>query len=93
MSAAPDRVAGRYRLRRSLGVGGMGRVWLAEDETLDREVAIKEIVLPPELLVAERDAVQRRTIREARASARLNHPNVVRIYDVVEAEGRPWIVM
>jgi hypothetical protein len=94
MSAAPTHLVGRYRLRASLGVGGMGRVWLAEDEILHRDVAVKEIILPPELIADDdSDAVRRRTIREARASARLSHPNVVRIYDVIEAGERPWIVM
>jgi hypothetical protein len=71
----------------------MGRVWRARDEILDREVAIKEIVLPAEFTVADRDAAQRRTLREARAAARLSHPNVVRVYDVLEADDRTWIVM
>jgi hypothetical protein len=71
----------------------MGRVWLAWDALLDRDVAIKEIVLPAELIAAERDAVQRRTLREARAAARLSHPNVAQVYDVFEADGRTWIVM
>jgi hypothetical protein len=93
MSVMPERVADRYRLRASLGVGGMGHVWLAEDEMLHRDVAVKEIILPPELAAAEGDLLQRRTIREARATARLSHPNVVRIYDVIEVSGRPWIVM
>lgn len=91
---APQRlVAGRYRLGELLGVGGMGRVWLARDETLGREVAIKEIVPPAELAALERAADRRRSLREARAAARLSHPNVVRIYDVLEADDRPWIVM
>ncbi|GAA1604450.1 hypothetical protein GCM10009789_68020 [Kribbella sancticallisti] len=77
----------------SLGRGGMGAVWHAHDEVLDREVAIKEIVFPPELPDGERDVLRRRTLREARSAARLSHPNVVAVYDVVEEEGRPWIVM
>ncbi|HLL69323.1 MAG TPA: protein kinase [Micromonosporaceae bacterium] len=93
MSASSPLVAGRYRLGESLGVGGMGRVWRAWDETLGREVAVKEIILPAELMADERDAVRRRTLREARAAARLTHHNVVRVYDVIEADERPWIVM
>jgi predicted Ser/Thr protein kinase len=93
MSSSPTLVAGRYRLVQLLGAGGMGRVWHAWDEILGRDVAIKEIVPPDQLLAAERDELRRRTLREARAAARLSHPNVVRVYDVFEAEGRPWIVM
>jgi hypothetical protein len=93
MTAGPIPLAGRYRLGELLGVGGMGRIWLARDVALDRDVAIKEIVLPAELIAAERDAVQRRTLREARAAARLSHPSVAQVYDVFEADGRTWIVM
>jgi hypothetical protein len=93
MSGSGDVIAGRYRLVSQLGSGGMGRVWLARDETLHRDVAIKEVVLPPDLAGAERDELHQRTLREARAAGRLSHPNVVAIYDVIQAEGRPWIVM
>ncbi|WP_433206555.1 protein kinase domain-containing protein [Dactylosporangium sp. CS-047395] len=71
----------------------MGRVWRARDETLHRDVAVKQIVLPPELLDSARDVAMERTLREARAAARLSHPNVVRVYDVLAAEGQPWLVM
>jgi serine/threonine protein kinase len=86
-------VAGRYRLIRSLGNGGMGRVWLARDEVLRRDVAVKEVVLPVGLTEAELEELRQRTLREARAAARLSHPNVVQIYDVVRADDQPWIVM
>ena len=86
-------LAGRYRLLGSLGRGGMGIVWHARDEVLGREVAVKEILLPPELPDDERAVLRRRTLREARSAAQLSHPNVVAMYDVVEEEGRPWIVM
>jgi serine/threonine protein kinase len=86
-------LAGRYRLRRPLGRGGMGTVWLATDEVLHRDVAVKEIVPPPGLSHEERADLHRRTRREARAAARLNHPNVVRVYDIVDSTETPWIVM
>ncbi|MEV6490819.1 serine/threonine-protein kinase [Actinoplanes sp. NPDC051633] len=93
MSATETLVAGRYRVGPCLGKGGMGRVWLARDEVLRRDVAIKEIALPFGLTDEEREEMRARTLREARAAARLNHPNVVRIYDVQHGDERPWIVM
>ncbi|WP_254716029.1 serine/threonine-protein kinase [Actinomadura sp. WMMB 499] len=86
-------LAGRYRLLSVVGRGGMGTVWRATDETLDREVAVKEVVLPNGLADDERENRHRRTLREARASARLGHPGVVTVHDVVDEDGRPWIVM
>lgn len=85
-------VAGRYRLGRVVGRGGMGRVWQAHDEILDREVAVKE-VMPIAGVAPGRTDIWERTIREARTAARLRHPSVVRVYDVHFADGRPWIVM
>ncbi|WP_433200861.1 serine/threonine-protein kinase [Dactylosporangium sp. CS-047395] len=85
-------VAGRYRLLRVVGRGGMGRVWQARDEVLDREVAVKEI-LPIAGVAPGRTDIWERTIREARTAARLRHPSLVRVYDVHFADGRPWIVM
>ena len=93
MSASGDLIAGRYRLVSQIGRGGMGRVWLARDETLHRDVAVKEVVLPRDLAEAERYELRERTLREARAAGRLSHPNVVAVYDVIQAEDRPWIVM
>jgi serine/threonine protein kinase len=86
-------VAGRYRLHEPVGTGGMGRVWMARDEMLDRDVAVKEFVPPEWMTDGEKARLRDRTLREARSAARLNHPHVVRIYDVVHAEDLPWIVM
>ncbi|MFG2050366.1 protein kinase [Micromonospora sp. NPDC048935] len=86
-------IAGRYRLLDLVGRGGMGRVWLARDEMLHREVAVKEIVPPTWLADHERAEARSRTLREARAAARLNHPAVVRLYDVISVDDNPWIVM
>ncbi len=91
MPDASTLLADRYRLGELLGRGGMGQVWLAHDATLEREVAVKQIDLPEEL--AEGDAAVRRTLREARAAARLSHPNVVQVYDVLSLDDRTVIVM
>ncbi|TGB07832.1 serine/threonine protein kinase [Streptomyces sp. MZ04] len=88
------RVAGRYRLLEIIGRGGMGRVWRAADELLDRPVAVKEMRIDADGLDPEDTRVRReRALREARASARIDHPGVVRVYDVAEEDGRLWIVM
>lgn len=71
----------------------MGRVWKARDEVLHRDVAIKELVPPPGLTDEERREMRERSLREARAIARLNNANVVRIFDVLRTDGDPWIVM
>ncbi|WP_428961922.1 serine/threonine-protein kinase [Micromonospora fluostatini] len=91
--AQPQLVANRYRLISPLGQGGMGRVWKARDEVLHRDVAIKELVPPPGLTNDERREMRERSLREARAIARLNNVNVVRIFDVLRTDGDPWIVM
>ncbi len=93
MAAAGEIVAGRYRLVGQIGTGGMGRVWQAHDELLHRDVAVKEVVFPPDVPDPEREELSQRTLREGRAAGRLSHPNVVAVYDVIQAEGRPWIVM
>ncbi|WP_436760488.1 serine/threonine-protein kinase [Streptosporangium sp. V21-05] len=86
-------LAGRYRALARLGAGGMGVVWRARDELLHREVAIKEVRLDPNLPEAQRAEARERTLREARAAARLGHPSIVAVHDVVAQDGRPWIVM
>ncbi|ANP56302.1 protein kinase [Streptomyces griseochromogenes] len=86
-------IAGRYRLLAKLGHGGMGTVWRAKDEMVDREVAVKEPRVPDHLPERERANAFERMRREARAAARLDHPAVVDVYDVAVVDGRPWIVM
>ncbi len=71
----------------------MGTVWRAHDEVLGREVAVKELIAPPELTGAEREMFTLRTFREARAAGRVSHPNVATVYDVFEESGHPWIVL
>ncbi|MET9787272.1 serine/threonine-protein kinase [Streptomyces canus] len=86
-------IAGRYRLLAKLGHGGMGTVWRAKDETVDREVAVKEPRVPDHLPEREQGNAFERMRREARAAARLDHPSVVNVHDVAVVDGRPWIVM
>src|SRR5262249_18607150 len=81
--------AGRYRIERELGHGGMATVYLAHDAELERPVAVK---LLAEHLADDED-FHARFVREARLAGRLSHPNVVRVYDAGEADGRPFIVM
>ncbi|WP_199747635.1 serine/threonine-protein kinase [Actinomadura sp. WAC 06369] len=84
---------GRYRLTAELGRGGMGAVWRARDETMRRDVAVKELLLPDGADDARRRRLVERAVREARAAARLRHPGIVRVHDVLTEDGRPWIVM
>lgn len=86
-------IGGRYRLVAAIGQGSMGRVWQARDELLDRDVALKEILFPPEFSEADKDELQQRLLREARSAARLSHPAVATVFDVVGDLDRPWIVM
>ena len=86
-------LAGRYRLLAVIGRGGMGAVWRARDELLNRDVAVKEIVWPAQLDAEEREMARRRAVREAQLAARVRHPNVVGVYDIIEEGDRPSIVM
>jgi eukaryotic-like serine/threonine-protein kinase len=88
------RIAQRYAMRApALGRGGMGVVWRARDTLLGREVAIKEVLLPAALHDDERARVRARVMREARVAARLNHAGAVTLHDIVDEDGRPFIVM
>jgi len=86
-------LSGRYRLTEVIGQGGMGVVWRGHDELLNRDVAVKEIIWPPHLTEREQQLACRRATREAQMAGRLSHRNVVRIYDIVEEDGHPSIVM
>ncbi|MBD3577101.1 MULTISPECIES: serine/threonine-protein kinase [Streptomyces] len=86
-------LAGRYRLVEPIGSGGMGKVWRAHDELLSRTVAVKELTAGLYVAQADRDVLHARTQKEARAAARIQHPAVVTVHDVLEHDDRPWIVM
>ncbi|MFC0435258.1 serine/threonine-protein kinase [Kutzneria buriramensis] len=87
-------VAGRYRLGRRIGSGAMGVVWQAHDELLYRTVAVKQLLLQPGQSEADAEEARRRAMREGRIAARLQHPNAVAVFDVVdEGDGMPWLVM
>ncbi|MFC7845159.1 serine/threonine-protein kinase [Streptomyces sp. NPDC057382] len=86
-------LAGRYRLGNVLGRGGMGTVWRAEDETLGRTVAVKELRFPSSIDEEEKRRLITRTLREAKAIARIRNNSAVTVYDVVQEDDRPWIVM
>ncbi|WP_187363778.1 serine/threonine-protein kinase [Streptomyces piniterrae] len=86
-------IAGRYRLAEHIGRGGMGTVWRAADEVLGRQVALKRLHAQPHLSADELATLYERTRREGRSAARITHPNVVVVHDVVDDGGRPCIVM
>ncbi|WP_328887525.1 serine/threonine-protein kinase [Streptomyces sp. NBC_00316] len=86
-------LAGRYRLGKVLGRGGMGTVWRAVDETLGRTVAVKELRFPSAIDDDEKRRLITRTLREAKAIARIRNNGAVTVYDVVDEDDRPWIVM
>ncbi|GAP48459.1 serine/threonine-protein kinase [Streptomyces azureus] len=86
-------VAGRYRLTERIGRGGMGTVWRADDELLGRQVALKQLHERPHLSADELGTLYERMRREARSAARVTHPSVIVVHDVVEDDGRPCVVM
>jgi hypothetical protein len=86
-------LAGRYRLDGVLGKGGMGTVWRAVDETLGRTVAVKELRFNGNVDEDEKRRMITRTLREAKATARIRNTGAITVYDVVEEDDRPWIVM
>ena len=86
-------IADRYRFIDRIGSGAMGIVWRAHDERLGREVAVKQLLLAPGLDEAEQDEAIQRAMREGRIAAKLHHPNAIAVYDVVEEDGVPCLVM
>lgn len=93
MSDRDALVAGRYRLVERIATGGMGVVWRGWDELLRRVVAIKELLVHPGLGEAAAEQAAHRAMREARITARLQHPHAIPVYDVVEHDGRPYLIM
>jgi len=94
IASSPGRVVGsRYLLLRVIGQGGMGVVWAAQDQILDRVVAIKEVEPPPRLHDTERRKTQERVLREARAAGGVASVAAVSVYDVFAEDERSWIVM
>src|SRR5438552_14557325 len=89
MTIAGGTRLGRYEIRSRLGVGGMGEVYLAQDTKLDRKVALK--ILPAE--VASNQDRMSRFVREAKAAAASNHPNIAHIYEIDEVDGQHFIAM
>lgn len=90
---AGTRIAGRYRLIDTVGQGGMGVVWRAQDEVLGRTVAVKQVHIPSHLPEQEQQVLRERVLREARAAARLHDPAAVTVFDVVLEGGSPYLVM
>ncbi|MGO3326009.1 protein kinase domain-containing protein [Gordonia sp. (in: high G+C Gram-positive bacteria)] len=95
-SAAPAPsylVAGRYRLVRQIGRGGMGAVWLARDTLLDRDVAVKQVLSTAGMSEEESLTNRQRAMREGRLAARLSHRNAIGMHDVALDGEDPWLVM
>jgi len=93
MSTTDDVLVGRYRLLQEIGAGGMGVVWRAYDERLGRDVAVKRLHPGASLGAADAQLASHRAMREARITARLHHPHAVPVFDVVEHQGQPCLVM
>ncbi len=96
MTDNTDLIGGRYRLLAQIGTGGMGVVWRARDEVLGRTVAVKELMVRSAISGfggGLGDESTQRAMREARIAARLHHPNVIGVYDIVDHEGRPFLIM
>ncbi|HET9712898.1 MAG TPA: serine/threonine-protein kinase, partial [Pyrinomonadaceae bacterium] len=89
MQAIPVETIAHYRIIEPIGAGGMGAVYKAYDNTLQRVVALK--ILPPEY-VAQQDR-RRRFFQEARAASALTHPHILTVYEVGEDDGKPYIAM
>ncbi|MEV6830422.1 protein kinase [Amycolatopsis sp. NPDC051102] len=87
------RIRDRYRLVEPIGGGAMGTVWRAQDEKLDRTVAIKELLLPHDHDEQRTQEAKNRAMREARIAARLQHSHAITVFAVLEEEDRPWLVM
>src|SRR3954468_2160767 len=93
LSRPETTIGGRYRLISAIATGGMGTVWEAWDERLQRRVAVKQLHPQPGLNPADARVAGERALREARNTARLHHPHAVPVYDVVDHEGQPCLVM
>jgi eukaryotic-like serine/threonine-protein kinase len=93
MSEPMALIADRYRLQHIVGSGGMGVVWEAWDERLERRVALKQLHRQSGASTKEAELANKRAMREARLTARLSHPHVVPVFDVVEQEGQLWLIM
>src|SRR3954453_18561015 len=93
MTTAASTIGGRYRLDETLGRGGIGVLWRASDQLLQRDVAVKEGRFPSGLSGEERQALSERTLEEARQVAAIDIAAAVRVFDIVEQDGRPWVVM
>jgi eukaryotic-like serine/threonine-protein kinase len=89
MASVEGSLGGRYQLEKELGRGGMGVVYLAKDSQLDRPVALKFLGT----LVDNSDEYRERFVREARAAAKISHPNVISIYDISASAGKAYIAM
>jgi hypothetical protein len=92
-SGEGDLLAGRYRLIRRIGAGAMGVVWQGHDERLDRQVAVKRLLLRPDLPPDKAAEALARCLREGRIAARLHHPNAITVFDVVDEDDMPHLVM